>query len=438
MNPTRDIIKNLDREDLRDYLKKFHIADITEAVEQLKDDKIKIIFDNLNLNQKAELLGELEEDIIEDVSTWIPDIDFINIFKQINSDDTRYIIKALDKNRQKHLTKILSQDKEFEDIIELLGYEEDTAGSLMEKESIVVYEEWTAFKCLREIRKQTDTTKKINNIYVLNDNHELVGILPVKNLITTSTRTPVSEITVTNIVTVKASESASRVAYLMKKYDLFVLPVVNDNNELIGKITVDDVIDYITDEAEREYQLASGITEEVEIDDSVFKLTRARIPWLIIGILGGLASARVMGSYEIFITELPILAFFIPLITATGGNIGVQSSAIMVRALSHKAEDSMFIGKIFKEIKIGLINSLILGICLAISMYIMDYRIELISAVSTALFCIVVIASTTGTLIPFILESIKIDPAVATGPFITTMNDIFGIVMYFYLCSLLL
>ena len=438
MKRREEILKNLDRKDLRAYLKKFHIADITEIVEVINYEKASRILENLNLKQKAELFCELTTDKIEDLAKNITDIEFINIFKLLNSDDIRTIVKSLDKKRQLRIITILKKESTFSDVIELLGYEEDTAGSLMEKEIIVVYEDWSAFKCLREIRKQTDQSKKIHNIYVLDSSDKLIGILPVKDLLTTSTRTIVSEIVDRNIITVQIDEQASTVAYLMKKYDLFVLPVINNEKELIGKITIDDVIDYITEEAEREYQLASGITEEVEIDDSLIKLTRARIPWLVIGILGGLASAKVMGSYEQIISKLPILAFFIPLITATGGNIGVQSSAIMVRALSLKGTDEVFGKKILKEIKIGVINSLALGTCLAISMYIMDYEHQLISAVSIALYCVVVIASTTGTLIPFILERIKIDPALATGPFITTLNDIFGIVMYFYLCSLLI
>ena len=210
--------------------------------------------------------------------------------------------------------------------------------------------------------------------------------------------------------------------------------MVDDENVLLGRITIDDIVDLIKEEAEKDYQMAAGITEDIDADDSILDKTKARLPWLILGLVGGLAAASIMGGFEEALTQFPELFFFTPLIAAMAGNVGVQSSAIIVQGL---ANDNIR-GSMFKEIGLSIVNGIILAILIFVFGFFFDYDINISITLSISLIMVIILASLIGTFVPLILDKNGIDPAVATGPFITTSNDIFGIFIFFYIAKVIL
>ncbi len=316
-----------------------------------------------------------------------------------------------------------------------MRYPEGTAGALMGTELVKVNQKWSVMTCVREMRRQAQEIEKVHTIYVVDDNEVLLGRLSLKSLLTTSTRTPIEEIYNTKIQAVDANEKLEEVASMMQKYDLFVVPVVDQLGRLLGRITIDDVLDVVTEEAEKDYQLASGISQDVEVDDSIFRLTRARLPWLLVGLIGGVGSAKVIGLFDI---EKNIeMAFFIPLIAAMGGNVGVQSSALIVQSLAKNISMGALLPRLAKELGVGLLNALICSIIIFLAGKVFGYDDTLSLTVSMALFIVIVVAALMGTFIPLALDKYKIDPALATGPFITTTNDILGLFIYFYIGKLM-
>jgi magnesium transporter len=312
-----------------------------------------------------------------------------------------------------------------------LNYDENSAGGLMAKELITVNENWSITTCLKEMRKQAEDVDAVYYVYVIDDNKVLKGTLSLKKLLLTPINTKIKNIINEDVIAVKADTPSEEVAHIMNKYDLVALPVVDALNRLIGRITIDDVVDVIREEAERDYQLVSGITKDVESTDSAWILTRARIPWLFIGLFGGILAALVMGNYEVELGLFPQMAFFIPLIAAMGGNVGVQSSSIIVQALASNSMGFESIGrKLFKELGVATLNGIVLSVVIFGYNFIFSDSFALTITVSTALFTVIIFASMFGTFVPLILEKFKIDPALATGPFITTVNDIMGLFIY--------
>ena len=319
----------------------------------------------------------------------------------------------------------------------MLDYKEDTAGSLMAKELIKVNENWNTIKCLKEMRKQAENIKTVHTIYVVDDQNNLLGLMSLRKLLLAEKNTEIKKIINKNIISVKASEENENVAILMQKYDLVTMPVIDDFGKLIGRITIDDVIDFVKEEAEKDYQLASGISEDIESNDSIWNLTKARIPWLIIGMIGGIIGALVIGLFNLK-TNFE-LVFFIPLIAAMGGNVGVQSAAIVVQGIANKKiKAENIVAKIIKELAVGLFNGLICSIIILCCALVLGYNLPLCLTVSISLLAVTIFAAIFGTFIPLTLDRYNIDPALATGPFITTINDILGLFIYFWIGQIIL
>ncbi|MGZ3932086.1 MAG: magnesium transporter, partial [Bacteroidia bacterium] len=336
--------------------------------------------------------------------------------------------------------EVLSHIEDVEqasDIADLLNYEEGTAGSLMAKELVSVYLHDTVNTCMDEIRKQTDNVDIMYAVYVVDENTKLIGMLSLKKLIISHPISRIDEIYDAGVQFVKTSTTTEEVAEIMQKYDLVVLPVVDQLGRLVGRITIDDVVDVIREGAEKDIQRMSGITDDVDTNDALWRLSRARIPWLLVGMCGGIIGSRIIGSYEQHIKIHPEMAFFIPLIGATGGNVGVQSSAIIVQGLANNTLlGDKITSKLFKELGVGMINgvicsSLIWGYAFMIENW------KLAATVSIALFVVILCASFLGTFVPLTMNRFKINPALATGPFVTTLNDIIGITIYFMVGRLL-
>ena len=332
----------------------------------------------------------------------------------------------------------MEDDEAAEDIVDLLNYDEDTAGGLMQKEFIQAKLDWPVNRCLVELRRQAEDVEKVYTIYVVDDFNKLVGVLSLKRLLFASPKTKIIDLYQgKNIISVKTSDDNEEVAKVMEKYDLVSVPVVDLQNKLVGRITLDDVVDVIKEEADKDFQLASGISERIESNASVWRISRARLPWLLIGMLGGILGAQVISGFEIGITQVPALAFFIPLITAMGGNVGVQSSAIVVQSLAKgNKQFGSILSKLSKEALVGLVNGLFLALIIyGIATFFENSTLGLV--VSISLFTVIIFAAIFGTLIPLILDKYKIDPALATGPFVTTLNDVLGLFIYFTVGMLL-
>lgn len=409
-----------------------HPADIAEVFDELSIEEAKYIYLLFDGEKAADILVELEDDVRERFLNALPgDVIAKQFIDNMESDDAADVINELSDDKRAEVLQNIDDAEQAGDIVDLLSYDEDSAGGLMAKELIKVNINWDLVTCTREMRKQAAEIDEIYYVYVVDDDNILKGTLSLKRMLLTRPNAKIKNIYNANIISVDTKATSEEVSIIMEKYDLVALPVIDLIGRLVGRITIDDVVDVIKEEAEKDYQMISGITEDVEPSDNVLVLTRARIPWLFIGLTGGLLGALVMSNFENQLKQNPNIAFFIPLIAAMGGNVGVQSSAIVVQGLANKSInlDSTW-RKLLKELSVALINATLFSLLIFIYNLFMSDTFELTVMVSTALFTVMVFASVFGAFIPMLLDRFKIDPAVATGPFITTMNDILGIVIY--------
>lgn len=439
MNEMRSVIDLKDDGAVLAMLEDLHPADIAEIYEELSIEEVRYIYLLLDPEKAADVLVELEEDDREKFLKVLPsDVIASQFIDHMDSDDAADVIGDLTEEKKQEVLLHIDDLEQAGDIVDLLSYNEDTAGGLMAKEMIRVNENWGVATCIREMRKQAKDLDEIYYIYVVSDDNVLLGILSLKALLLASASTHIRDIFDAEVRSVQTDTPSEEVAQIMEKYDLIVLPVTDSIGRLMGRITIDDVVDVIRDEAERDYQLASGITTAVETTDSAARLSRARLPWLIIGLIGGIIVAAVIGRFEEQIKLHPEMAFFIPLIAAMAGNVGIQSSAIIVQGI---ATNSLGLEstprKLLKELIVSLLNGIILSGILFLYNFFVTGNLALTFTVSTSLFVVIIFAALFGTLIPLLLNRLKFDPALATGPFITTMNDIMGLFMYFLMGRIL-
>ncbi|MFM9944353.1 MAG: magnesium transporter [Bacteroidia bacterium] len=421
-------------------LNRLYAVDIAELFDELSLTECKYCLDHLSDDKAVEVLAELEHEIRENILlTYTPKEIATRFIVNLNSDDAVDILNELPKNLSQEIISYVTDLEYSIQLVSLLHHDEDTAGGLMAKELIKVNLNWNLAQCTEEIRKQAENVSKVNAIYVVDDHDTLLGIVPLKKILLEKAQTKVSEIFDSNVIFADVYTRGEEVASIMSKYDLDALPIVDSLKRLIGLITIDDVIDFVKEEADKDYQLLSGISENVESTDKVWVLSRARLPWLIIGLGGGLMNSFVIKGFENQLATNLQLALFMPLVAAMGGNAGVQSSSIIVQGLANDSLDTKnFLPRLAKEFSVALLNGLICsGLLLAYSAAIGN-PLDIARVVSIALLSVIIFASILGTLIPLVLERFKIDPALATGPFITTTNDLVGLFLYFTIASLML
>lgn len=425
-------IKDSDEKKSLLMIEDYHAADLAEIYDELDIEEARFLYLLLDDELAADVLTELDEDdrerFLEVLSGELIAQKFID---HMDSDDAADIIGYLDEEKKQEVLLHLNDVEQAGVIVDLLAYDEDTAGGLMGKEMVEVNENWTILTCLKEIARQADEVDEVYYLYVVNNDNVLLGIVSLKKMLLSSNSLKVKNIIEDDIISVNTDTPSEEVAQIMEKYDLVAIPVVDSIDRLVGRITIDDVVDVIREEAEKDYQMASGLIDEVEYSDKVITITRARLPWLLIGLAGGILGALVLGNFEESLKIYPEMAFFIPLIAAMGGNVGIQSSAIIVQGLANNTlrTDRTF-KKLGKEFMVALVNGLILSILIFIYNYFVSDSFALTITVSVSLIAVVVFAAIFGTLIPLGLNRYKIDPALATGPFITTMNDIVGLFIY--------
>lgn len=413
-------------------LSELYPVDIALILNQLEVEDANFIYDLLEEEQAADVLLEMEEEKREALLATFSTKEIAEQLDNMDSDDAADVINELPEEIQEEVLSQIEDIEQASDIADLMSYEEGTAGSLMAKELVSVYAHETVSACIDEIRRQTESVDVLYAVYVVDDNEKLIGMLSLKKLIVSHPLAKIEEIYDGDVISVKTSTSSEDVAELIRKYDLVVLPVIDQLGRLVGRITVDDVVDVMREEAEKDIQLMSGITDDVDSNDSLWRLSRARIPWLLVGMCGGIVGSRIIGGYEDQIQIRPEMAFFIPLIGATGGNVGVQSSAIIVQGLANNTLIADKITpKLLKELGVGLINGLICSVLILGYNLLISESWALAGTVSVALLTVILCASFLGTFVPLMMNRFKINPALATGPFVTTLNDIIGISIYF-------
>ena len=416
----------------------FHHADIAEIIEELNTDEATYIIKLLDSEKTSDILMELDDDYREKILKNLSIKEIAEEVEELDSDDATDIISELPEEKQKKVISKISDADHKADIKELLKYDDDTAGGLMAKELIKVNENWTVTRCVKEMRTQASEVTRVHSVYVVDNDDILLGRLSLKDLLVANPKTKIKSIFKKNVDYVYDTDSAESVASTMQKYDLGAIPVVNKKKKLLGRITIDDIVDLIKEEAEEDYQLAAGILQDVDVDDSIFELTKARLPWLIVGLIGGIGAAFVMVGFDEILENYEELFYFTPLIAAMAGNVGVQSSAIIVQGLANNDIRGSINNRLFKETLLSILNGVILAILLFLFVYFWKGDTDIALALSVALVAVVIVAGIIGTFIPLFLNKRGIDPAIATGPFITTSNDIFGILIYFMVAKLIL
>jgi magnesium transporter len=434
----KEAIARKDDATIKVQLEELYAVDIALILNRLDVEEANFLYDILDDEIAADSLLEMEEEKREALLATFSTKEIAEQLDNMESDDAADVINELPEDIQEEVLSHIEDIEQASDIADLMSFEEGTAGSLMAKELVSIYAHETVTACIDEIRRQTENVEVMYAVYVVDDNEKLIGMLSLKKLIISHPLALVEEIYDPDVISVKTSTPSEDVGELIQKYDLVVLPVVDQLGRLVGRITIDDVMDVIREEAEKDIQLMSGITDDVDSNDSLWRLSRARIPWLLVGMCGGIIGSRIIGSYEQQIQLRPEMAFFIPLIGATGGNVGVQSSAIIVQGLaSNTLVLDRIAPKLFKELGVGLINGLICSSLILGYNLLINESWALAATVSVALLTVIMCASFLGTFVPLTMHRFKINPALATGPFVTTLNDIIGISIYFLVGRLL-
>ena len=432
------LIANKDRTVLRQLLKDLHFADIAELLEELNSEEATYLIKSLESEITSEALMELDEDDREKILNRLSPVEIAKEIEEMDTDDAADVVAELDDHIQKKVIEKIEDEEHASDIVELLTYEEDTAGALMAKELVKVKETWTVASCVREMRKQAENVTRVHSIYVTDKDDKLKGRLSLKDLLTASAKTHISDVYISKVDYVSVHTKDEEVAKIMQKYDLEAIPVIDQEGVLVGRITIDDIVDFIKEEAEKDYQLAAGISQDVEANDNIYELTKARLPWLVLGLFGGLGSVYILQGFDEALSSYPILFFFTPLIAAMAGNVGVQSSAIIVQGLANDVVKGSMFHRLIKEVGLALINGSILGLLVILFGAFVGQDFIVSITIALSMLSVIIIASLIGTFVPIILDRKGIDPAIATGPFITTSNDIFGIFLFFYIAKLIL
>src|SRR6056300_625805 len=436
----KDLIREQEDTKLERKFKPMHYADVAEIIQLLSQDEATYVVKLLDSETTADALAEVDPDIREAILDNLSAKEIALEVTELDTDDAADIILELSEERQEKVMSQIEDEEHAQDIRDLLKYDEDTAGGLMAKELVKVNEDLSVLKCLNEMRSQAEYVTRVHSIYVVDKKNRLKGRLSLKDLITANSKAKVKDIYIPKVDFVTVDQESEEVAKIMSKYDLEAIPVVNQKKELLGRITIDDIVDVIKEEAEKDYQLAAGISNDVEADDSIFELVRARLPWLFLGLLGGLGSVFILQDFEDIMSEpkLRNLFFYTPLIAAMAGNVGVQSSAIIVQGLANDIVKGSLFNRLVKEIGLSLINGFALALVILIFGFIAQQEFSVSLTIAGSMMLVIVVAALVGTFIPIILDKKGIDPAIATGPFITTANDIFGIFLLFYIAKLVL
>lgn len=433
VDSVKEFITHKDGENVRNIIWNMHPADIAELCKELDLEEARYIYQLLDNEKAADVLSEMDDDERNELLEGLdPEVIAKRFVDNMDTDDAVDLIRDLDEEKQGEVLSHMGDIEQAGDIVDLLKYDEDTAGGIMGTEMVIVNENWSMPECLKEMRMQAEQMDEIYYVYVVDDDQRLLGTFPLKKMISSPSVSKVKHVMHRDPVSVRVDTPLEEVVQAIEKYDLVAIPVVDSIGRLVGQITVDDVMDQVREHSERDYQLASGISQDIETDDSVIQQTRARMPWLLIGILGGIGNSMILGNFDSTFAAHPEMALFIPLVGGTGGNVGTQSSAIVVQGLANSSLESKDMLKhVGKEAVVAAINATIISMLVYIYNFIVYGGTATITySVSLSLFAVVMFASIFGTIVPMTFDKLKIDPAIATGPFITIISDIMGMLIY--------
>lgn len=436
----KELIEQENSGQISELLIKLHPADIAELCNDLTMDEARFVYKLLDNETAADVLIEMDEDARKEFLELLPSETIAKRFiEHMDTDDAVELIRDLEDEKQQEILSHIGNIDQAGNIVDLLKYDEKTAGGLMGTEMVTVNENWSMPECLKEMRMQAEDLDEIYYVYVIDDDERLRGVFPLKKMITSPSVSKVKHVMKKEPFSVRVDTPIDEVVQAIEKYDLVAVPVIDSIGRLIGQITVDDVMDEAREQSERDYQLASGLSQDVETDDSVIKQTSARLPWLLIGMLGGIGNSMILGNFDSTFAMFPEMALYIPLIGGTGGNVGTQSSALIVQGLANSSLSSNDIFKqIMKESVVAVINASIISLLVYVYNFIRFGPTAIVTySVSLSLFAVVMFASFFGTLVPLSFEKLKIDPAIATGPFISITNDIIGMMVYMGIVTLL-
>jgi magnesium transporter len=434
----QELIRTNNSTELKVLLADLHFADIAEILDELDIDDATHIFKVLESEKTAEILLEMEDDLREKILKRLSPKEIAEELDELETNDAADIIAELSQEKKEEVIQELEDVEHAKDIVDLLRYKENTAGGLMHKELVKVNENWSVLHCVKEMRIQAENISRVHSIYVVDDEDRLKGRLSLKDLLVSSTKKPISEIYISKVNSVNVDTEDVEVARIMQKYDLEAIPVTDEMGRLVGRITIDDIVDVIKEEADKDYQMAAGITQDVEAGDSVIEMIKARLPWLLIGMVIELIASIVLKENETTTVQFSLLIISVPLLSATAGNIGVQASAIVVQGLANGSLTAFSKNYLIKELSVALISGIIISSFLFLYNAFMYEQYLMGLAISISMVVVILFAATLGTVVPLILNKNKIDPAIATGPFITTTNDVFGIMIYFWIAKLIL
>ncbi|MFD0796216.1 magnesium transporter [Maribacter chungangensis] len=438
VNEIEQLIISQEDTKLNSLLEDVHYADVAEIINELNENEATYLIKLLDSDKTSDVLTELNEDVREAILGNMSSKEIAGELEELDTDDAADIIGELPQEIVQQVISEIEDREHAKDIVDLLRYDENSAGGLMAKELVKVHDSWNVLACVKEMREQAENVTRVHSIYVVNDDDILMGRLSLKDLLTAKNTSKIKDVYIPKVDSVNVNEKPEEVAKIMSKYDLEAIPVVDEIGRLVGRITIDDIVDVIREEADKDYQMAAGISQDVEADDSIWELTRARLPWLILGLFGGAGAAVIMGGFEEMFRQYTILFLFTPLIAAMAGNVGVQSSAIIVQGLANDDIKGSIGSRLVKEMLLALLNGVILAALLLLFTWVWKGDFLTALAISLSLIAVIVVAGFIGTFTPLFLHKRGIDPAIATGPFITTSNDIFGILIYFMIAKMVL
>ena len=438
VNEIEQLIDSQGDATLNSLLEDVHYADVAEIINELDEAQATYLIKLLDSDKTSDILTELDEDVREAILGNLSSKEIAEELEELDTDDAADIIGELPQGIVQEVISEIEDREHAKDIVDLLRYDENSAGGLMAKELVKVLDSWNVLACVKEMRIQAENVTRVHSIYVVNEDDMLMGRLSLKDLLTAKNTAQIKDVFIPKVDYVNVNEKPEEVAKIMSKYDLEAIPVIDEIGRLVGRITIDDIVDVIREEAEKDYQMAAGISQDVEADDSIWELTRARLPWLILGLFGGAGAAVIMGGFEEMFRQYTILFLFTPLIAAMAGNVGVQSSAIIVQGLANDDIKGSIGSRLIKEMLLALLNGVILAALLLLFTWVWKGDFLTALAISLSLIAVIVVAGFIGTFTPLFLHKRGIDPAIATGPFITTSNDIFGILIYFMIAKTVL
>jgi magnesium transporter len=414
-------------------------ADISTILDELDGGEAHYIVTLLDTQLSAEIISNLDTDKRKKFLKNFNSSEIAEYVNLIDSDDAVDLLNEQPVVVREEVIAMLKDREQARFIIDLMHYDEDCAGGLMQKELVKINVKQSVTECVEEIRRQAEDVENVFSVYVVDDEGILKGRVSLKKIILAKKGSKIADIFSDDIITVKTTTKGEEVAEIMQKYDLEAIPVVNIQNRLLGRITIDDVVDFITEQAQEDISVMAGMSEVVEEDDSVLKLVRSRLPWLLVGMTGSFLAAKIIGSFESQLAAIPTIAAFIPLIGSTGGNVGIQSSALIVQSLADKSGMDASLGERLKKVLlVAIINGLIAATFAFLGTLMMEHTSDISLVMSLSIFSIVMLASLMGTITPLVLNRLNINPAIASGPFITTTNDLLGYGVYFLIVYWLL